>query len=135
MEIPNLPQQALKSNSAFRADVRLFQEDLAAGRYEKQWLEDAKLASEERASGKFDDWKEKNREDFWGQKQKATWGANAGESSQHSLSALVAAGCFEVGDVWLLTRGYRPGGVGNNITVEKEAKVRRFHSLVSPRSD
>ena len=123
IDIPNIPKQILKSNSAFRADVRLFQEDLEAGRYDPIWLKDAKTASEERARGKFDTWKEKNREEFWGQKQKMNWTAPAGESSQHSLGTLVAAGYFEVGDVWTLNRGLREKGKGS-ITVEKEATVK-----------
>lgn len=121
IELPNIPKQVLKSNSSFRADVRLYQEDLEAGRYDPSWLKDAKVASEQRASGKFDDWKEKNREEFWGQKQRTSWTANAGESSQHSLGTLVAAGCFEVGDVWLLNRGLRKDKA--TLTVEKEATV------------
>lgn len=121
IELPNIPKAAMKSNSSFRADVRLFQEDLEAGRYDPIWLKDAKVAMEQRANGRFDNWKEKNREEFWGQKQKMDWNANAGESSQHSLGTLVGAGYFEVGDVWVLNRGHGRGK--NSVVVEKEAKV------------
>lgn len=117
--LPNIPKLFLKSNSSFQADVRLFQEDLAGGRYEAQWLKDAQDAMDKRARGHYDDWKEKNREEFWGQKQKMDWQALAGESSQHKLSKLVMAGCFEVGDIWLLRRSQR----GSPVVVEKEAMV------------
>ncbi|MGI4802041.1 MAG: hypothetical protein ACRYG8_50030 [Janthinobacterium lividum] len=117
--LPNIPKLFLKSNSSFQADVRLFQEDLAGGRYDPVWLKDAQEAMSKRARGHYDDWKEKNREEFWGQKQKIDWQALAGESSQHKLLTLVAAGCFEVGDIWRLRRS--PRGMG--IVIEKEAMV------------
>ncbi len=45
-----------------------------------EWLAQAAQAMEERAEGEFDDWKEKNFEEYWGQKAKppATKGAKAG---------------------------------------------------------
>ncbi len=127
--LPNVPKEFVKSNNSFLADIRLFQEDLSAGRYEPQWQKDAKIAMERRAQGDFDDWKEKNREAFWGQKQKVQWMALAGESSQHSLETLVAAGTFKVGDVWTLSRG--AGHRRDDPRVEKEAKVfaKPYHSL------
>lgn len=127
--IPNVAKAFLKGNSSFQADVRLFQEDLAAGRYDPIWLKDAHKASERRAAGDFDSWKEKNRETFWGQKQRVDYTALAGDSSLHDLPTLVASGYFQVGDVWLLQRGYRPGGGEKGFTVEKEATV----CLVSPK--
>lgn len=119
IDLPNFLRQSLKSNSSFQADVRLFQEDLAAGRYEPQWLSDAAAAMEKRGQGYFDDWKEKNREEFWGQKQKVDWTALSGETAQWSLMDLANAGIFEVGDIWRLRRQGRESGV----VVEKEASL------------
>lgn len=117
IDIPNILRQVMKSNTAFQADVRLFQEDLAAGRYDPKWLEDAQEAMEKRGQGHFDGWKERNREEFWGQKQKVDWLAPSGDSAQYTLIDLSTAGLFEVGDTWVLHRG------GKGVAVDKEAKV------------
>jgi hypothetical protein len=119
MPIPNIMRQVMQSNNSFQADIRLFQEDLAAGRYDPKWLEDAQEAMEKRAQGHFDDWKERNREEFWGQKQKVDWTTLSGDSAQYTLVDLVKAGLFEVGDIWSMKRG------GQGVKVEKEAKVSR----------
>ena len=121
-ELPNVPKEFLKTNRSMQADVRLFQEDLRAGRHEPSWQRSAAEAMEMRASGDFDDWKERNREEFWGQKQKTTWDAPAGDSARHSLGELVEAGCFEVGDMWRLRRGMGHGKTA--VVVEREATVR-----------
>jgi len=124
MEIPNILRQTMKSNNSFQADVRFFQEDLAAGRYEPQWQKDAQEAMDKRAAGVFDSWKEQNREEFWGQKQKVDWQALSGDSAQYSLGDLAKADLFEIGDVWAL-RVSR-----NGMVVDKEAKVcDPFHFL------
>lgn len=117
MEIPNILRQVMKSNTYFREDIRLLQEDLAAGRYDPQWQKEAQEATEKRAAGAFDSWKEQNREEFWGQKQKVDWGALSGESAQYTLTDLAKAGLFEVDDLWSL-RVSR-----NGMVVNKEAKV------------
>lgn len=74
---------------------------------------------EKRGRGYFDDWKEKNREEFWGQKQKVDWTALSGETAQWTLMDLAKAGIFEVGDVWRLRRQGRESGA----VVDKEAKL------------
>jgi hypothetical protein len=121
VELPNYIRQELKRNNAFQADVRLFQEDLAAGRYEPKWLDDAQAAMEKRGQGHFDDWKEKNREEFWGQKQKVDWTALSSDSAQYTLTDLAVAGLFEVGDLWVMRRSQ--GHTKDRVEVEKEAKV------------
>ncbi|KAF2755557.1 hypothetical protein EJ05DRAFT_105309 [Pseudovirgaria hyperparasitica] len=70
--LPNLPKQLLRQSQAFRTDLRLFQEDLGAGRLDPQWRREAAEAMEERASGRFDVWKYEEREEYWGQKMKGT---------------------------------------------------------------
>lgn len=119
--LPNVPREYLISNTAFKADVGSFQTDLKEGRYDPKWLEDAQTAMRKRANGDFDAWKEKNKEDFWGQKQKMDWTSNAGDSSQHDLPTLVKAGYVQVGDIWSMKRGHGRGAAA--IQVEKEATV------------
>ncbi len=119
--LPNIPKQMLKANSAFQADVRMFQDDLSSGRLVPEWQRKAHAAMEMRARGDFDEWKHSNVEQFWGQKQKLQYTVLAGESSKVKLETLVHAGCIRVGDVWTYYRGF---GKGKNVTrVEKEAKV------------
>lgn len=118
----NVPKEYMRSNNSFLADVGFFQEDLKEGRYDPKWLQDAQVAMQKRANGDFDDWKERNKEEFWGQKQKIDWNARAGDSSQHSLKTLVKAGLFKVGDVWHMRRGHGRGGAA--MVVEKDATVR-----------
>lgn len=119
--LPNVPKEFLRTSQTFRSHVGLFQEDLIQGRYEPKWLEDAQKAMRDRANGVFDSWKEKNMEQFWGQKQKIDWKASAGESSAHDLPTLVKAGMFQVGDIFKLHRGYGRGK--HAVAVEKEATV------------
>lgn len=121
-DLPNVPMEFLKTNRSMQADVRLFQEDLKEGRHEPSWQRSAAEAMEKRANGDFDDWKERNREEFWGQKQKTIKDARAGDSAKYSLEDLVAAGCFEVGDAWNMRRTMGHGK--NSVVVEKEATVR-----------
>ena len=45
-----------------------WEQDLAAGRNTGKWQKQAKQATGERISGAYDDWKEKEREEHWGQK-------------------------------------------------------------------
>lgn len=120
--LPNVAKLFLREHSSFQAGIRQFQEDLDAGKYELKWLEDAEKAMRKRANGDFDAWKEDQREQFWGQKQKIDWNAKAGESSQHDLPTLVKAGYVKIGDVWHLRRAH---GRGNEaVVVRKEATVR-----------
>ncbi|OJD36406.1 dynein heavy chain-like protein [Diplodia corticola] len=119
--LPNIPQQMLSCNDAFRADISMFQFDLSEGRLEPEWQHDGLVAMERRARGEFDGWKEKEVEAFWGQKQKLSYDVLAGESSKVKLETLIAAGCWEVGDVWVYTRGFGRGK--HAVKIEKEATI------------
>jgi hypothetical protein len=66
--LPNVLRRRLASSAAFQTDVRQFQEDLAAGKLEPEWIEMATAASERRRLGEFDDWKVREREAMWGMK-------------------------------------------------------------------
>ncbi|GAB7350293.1 hypothetical protein MBLNU459_g0930t1 [Dothideomycetes sp. NU459] len=48
--------------------LREWQRDLKEGRKTKTWTDAAQQASGERADGKFDEWKEREKEAYWGQK-------------------------------------------------------------------
>ena len=115
-----------KLNIDFRTGVREFQEDLAAGRCEPKWQAEAAQAMEERARGDFDAFKEKNYEEFWGQKQKLDMSLLAGESTTLKLEVMIENGVFRVGDEIVFTRV-----IGRNekrVLIEKECKVTNLAS-------
>ncbi|GAD91526.1 hypothetical protein NFIA_050670 [Paecilomyces variotii No. 5] len=119
-KIPPIPQEFLRYSNTWREGVRQFQVDLEAGRYDPEWLRQAADAMEERARGDFDDFKEQEFEEFWGQKQKLDHRVVAGESSSVKLKTLIEHGIIQKGDVWKYTRVV---GKTVKITIEKEAKV------------
>ena len=47
-------------------ELRRWQEDLRDGREAKKWREEAMQAGRDRVRGKFDEWKETHREEYWG---------------------------------------------------------------------
>ncbi|EED19297.1 conserved hypothetical protein [Talaromyces stipitatus ATCC 10500] len=120
-KIPPLPESFLRYDNNWRAALRNFQSDLESGRYKPDWQKQAKQAVQERAQGKFDDYKEREFEQFWGQKQKINHGLIAGESSKVKLETLIAHGVVRVGDVWKYCRVF--GAKKSGIVVEKEAKI------------
>lgn len=104
--------------------MRNFQYDLEAGRYKPQWQAQARQAVQDRAQGKFDDFKEREFEQFWGQKQKLNHGVVAGESSKVKLETLIQHEIVRVGDVWKYRRIFGTKNDPDRQTiVEKEAKV------------
>ena len=105
----------------FRNGIRLYQNDLAEGRYDPEWLRQAAEAMEQRAAGDFDDWKEREFEEFWGQKQRLDPNARAGQSGTIKLNRLVEAGLFKEGDVFSYMRVFGRGK--GKFTVEKDVKV------------
>lgn len=119
----------LASNSAFKADIAMYQEDLSQGRLDPGWQHDGLVAMERRVRGEFDAWKEGEVEAFWGQKQKLSYDVVAGESGRIKLETLVAAGCWEVGDVWLYARAF--GKSKGAVKIEKEATVSVFPQTLS----
>lgn len=125
-KIPPIPQEFLRYSNTWREGVRQFQVDLEAGRYDPEWLRQAADAMEERSRGDFDDFKEQEFEEFWGQKQKLDYRALAGESSSVKLKTLIEHGIIQNGDVWKFTRAFQVGKT-EKILVEKEAKVRTLY--------
>ena len=47
-------------------ELRRWQEDLKDGREVKKWRDEAMQAGRDRVEGKFDQWKEAEREEYWG---------------------------------------------------------------------
>ncbi|KAI5293043.1 hypothetical protein KEM52_005864 [Ascosphaera acerosa] len=116
----------LRYSNAWRDSVRQFQTDLALGRYTAKWQRDALEASRQRALGLFDDFKEQQFEEFWGQKQKLDRSLVAGESSKIRLDVLVRAGVVKVGDVWKYARFIKRekhGRDAEEVFLEKECIV------------
>lgn len=121
-KIPPIPQQFLSYSNHWRSAVRQFQVDLEAGKYDPKWLSQAQQAMEERARGDFDDFKEQQYEEFWGQKQKFNKALAAGESSKVKLKDLIRNNLFRVNDVWKYNRLVKKGR-DEKVFVEKECKV------------
>lgn len=53
--------------SHIEEELRRWQQDLKDGREGKKWREEAMQAGRDRVDGKFDEWKESQREEYWGQ--------------------------------------------------------------------
>ena len=117
----SISMEFLKYDQDFRRGIREFQEDLSSGRLDPHWQAAAAEAMEERARGEFDDYKEKNFEEFWGQKQKLNHGALAGEATNLKLETLVENGVFKVGDELFYSRAI--GRKEKKILIEKECRV------------
>jgi hypothetical protein len=106
-------------NPALKEGFRNYQENLANGRYDPKFVAAATDAREKRMAGEFDDFKDKNFEEFWGQKQKLASDSIAGETSKIKIQTLVEHKMLRVGDVFSMRRSFQGG-----TTIAKEAKVR-----------
>ncbi|KAI9036686.1 uncharacterized protein KD926_001581 [Aspergillus affinis] len=120
-KIPPLPETFLRYSNNWRDGIRQFQLDLESGRYDPEWLRQAEEASAQRAAGKFDKFKEREYEEFWGQKQTFDRNLAAGQSAQVKLQTLTEQGVIREGDVWKYTRCVGQGA--NKILLEKEVKI------------
>lgn len=119
--IPALPDSFVRYSNNWRDGIRQFQIDLQNGFYDPEWLRQANEARQERASGAFDSFKEREYEEFWGQKQKLDWRALTGEAAKVKLGTLVQAGLVQVGDVWKFKHLLGKGD--EQQSVEKETRV------------
>lgn len=117
----SIPTSFWKYNQEFRLDCRNLKEDLRTGRMDPAWQQQAAQAMEERAAGHFDDFKEKEFEEYWGQKQKVEWDVLAGHASKVRLEELLKEELFKVGDVWCFDHTFGRGK--DAIRVEKECKI------------
>ncbi|KAJ5712693.1 hypothetical protein N7493_009161 [Penicillium malachiteum] len=125
-KIPPLPDSFVRYSNNWRDGIRQFQLDLENGRYDPQWLRQADEARKQREEGAFDSFKEKEYEQFWGQKQKSTNITTAtGEAGKIKLATLIEAGVFHIGDVWRFTYVYGRGA--DRIYIDKEARIQEIH--------
>ncbi|KAG0160563.1 hypothetical protein PDIDSM_8093 [Penicillium digitatum] len=120
-KIPPIPDSFIRYSNNWRDGVRQFQLDLQNGRYDPEWLRQAQEAREQREKGDFDDFKEREYEQFWGQKQKAAWRAPAGESARVKMGTLIDEGVIQLGDIWKFYYVYGRGP--GRIVIEKEVRV------------
>ncbi|KAJ5598496.1 hypothetical protein N7537_008580 [Penicillium hordei] len=120
-KIQPIPDSFIRYSNNWRDGVRQFQLDLQNGRYDPEWLRQAQEAREQRENGEFDDFKEREYEQFWGQKQKAVWNAPAGESARVKMGTLINDGVIQLGDIWKFYYVYGRGP--GRIVIEKEVKV------------
>ncbi|KAL8848342.1 MAG: hypothetical protein Q9221_006645 [Calogaya cf. arnoldii] len=117
----SIPNDFWKYNPEFRLDCRNLQEDLRAGRMDPEWQSQAHQAMEERATGAFDNFKEREFEQYWGQKQKVDWKYLAGDASKIKLEELLDAGLFKEGDIWSFDHTFGRGDEA--VEIQKECKI------------
>ncbi|KAL8654644.1 MAG: hypothetical protein Q9226_003350 [Calogaya cf. arnoldii] len=117
----SIPNDFWKYNPEFRLDCRNLQEDLRAGRMNPEWQSQAHQAMEERATGAFDNFKEREFEQYWGQKQKVDWKYLAGDASKIKLEELLDAGLFKEGDIWSFDHTFGRGDEA--VEIQKECKI------------
>ncbi|CAI7564530.1 unnamed protein product [Penicillium viridicatum] len=120
-KIPPIPDSFIRYSNNWRDGIRQFQLDLQNGRYDPEWLRQAQEAREQRENGDFDDFKEREYEQFWGQKQKVGRDATAGESARVKMGTLINEGVIQLGDIWKFYYVYGRGP--GRIVVEKEVRV------------
>jgi hypothetical protein len=101
------------------------QEDIAEGRNDPIWLEQAAAASELRAAGEFDDWKDNEYELFWGVKQKLPSNVLTGQATFIKFDDLITRELIKPSDTFLFQRTV--GG----FFIEKEIKVNHTNRLSS----
>ncbi|CAG8019122.1 unnamed protein product [Penicillium salamii] len=120
-KIPPIPDSFVRYSNNWRDGVRQFQLDLQNGRYDPKWLRQAQEARERRAEGAYDAFKEREYEQFWGQKQRAAWKASAGESARVKLGTLIKEGVIQLGDVWKFYFVYGKGA--DRLVIDKETRI------------
>jgi hypothetical protein len=115
----------LFTNTAFKEAAQRYQQDLVAGKYESDYLAKAAEARKRRMAGEFDNWKDEQFEDYWGQKQKLYSDAVGGASTKIKLAEMIKASVFKLGDVFSMRRHFSDG-----LIIRKDAVV-SVHSNLS----
>ncbi|KAF3920350.1 hypothetical protein ABW20_dc0101462 [Dactylellina cionopaga] len=116
---PRIPTPILfqnLNNDAFRTAFAELQDDLATGSYEPAYIKKAEEAMRLRIgpmADKIDDMKNKEFEEYWGQKQAVFFG-DAGQSANVTLYELCQHKMFKPGDVFEYKRTFQ-----KTLTVEK----------------
>ena len=114
----------LRYNNDWRNGLRNFSTDLEAGRLDKEWLKTAHGAMERRALGQFDDFKQQQFEQFWGQKGDVSIEKSPTElviKTNDDLELLVEMGKIVEGDYWYFRQTFGRGL--RAVIVEKHCRV------------
>lgn len=99
-------QTLLQYDSDWLSYISQFQEDIREGRNDPEWQEQAMVAYEKRKEGDLDSFKDKEYEEFWGQKQKLASDVVAGSTSKIKLDILVEKGIILKDDVLVYSRKF-----------------------------
>lgn len=67
---PDVHPLHTRSKPYIEEEIRRFRDDLKDGREQKKWRVEAMQAGKDRLEGKFDEWKEREREEYWGKSKK-----------------------------------------------------------------
>lgn len=96
----------------WKSDVRIFEENLKDGYCEPEWIEEAQEAISNKVNGKFDNWKLRNFEEYWGQKMTVK-NDLIGNKQKVMLMDLFMVQELQLGDEWTYSRSF---GIGNRTT-------------------
>lgn len=122
---PQISQEFLKYNGDWKHALNRFQDDLREGRFDLEWVAQAKKASEDRQKGKFDQHKDNAYEEFWGQKQMPVFSHTI--KAKHTLitlSEMFNQQILRIDDIWTVSKDVQIGGKrGSTVLVEKVMKV------------
>lgn len=98
-----IEQSFLRYDQDWQHGIRGFQEDVQEGRYDPAWLSQAIEASKTRNEGGFDDFKETQYEEYWGQKQLVPQTSLASLNGSVKIENLIQTDILRVGDVLIFS--------------------------------
>lgn len=107
----------LRYDQDWSHSVTNYKEDLAQGRNDPEWQRQAITASQQRDAGAFDQFKEAEFEEYWGQKYNPV-DTLAAERCKSKLGDLVNSKVVQVGDILRYSVDETRG-----VNIEKDAKV------------
>ena len=113
-----LNNNALMLNEAWTYFIERAVEDIANGRNDPQWLNEAASAHAQRKAGAHDNWKDEQYEKFWGIKQRLASNVVAGTSANHSLQEMIERCVVKPGDVFKYRRNMKREG--SLVKIEKD---------------
>ena len=89
----------MKHDTDFQHALGRFQEDIAEGRFGREWLRQATKAFEKRSRGDFDAFKDGEFEEYWGQKQNLPIDTVTGFNKGKQFTALPRINGLQKGDI------------------------------------
>ncbi|OLL23380.1 putative Polycomb group protein ASXL1 [Neolecta irregularis DAH-3] len=108
-------REFFSSNEIWRDALSDWQRSLDDGVFQESWTRSAEKAFEFVRCGRCDKWKDDQFERYWGQKQKLSHTARAGEQTNLKMTTIAEMGYFKKGDLWRYSRTF--GGKGTPKTV------------------